>query len=217
VPNRCYMCAAEATTREHAPPRSFFPIELRSGLVAVPSCPKHNNDNSADVEYVRNVIVGAYQVNEIGLRLLPKAQGSFRRSPKLFARTYRQSWPVATPKGKSIVSRLDMTRFDGVMAAIAYALYYKDEAREYDGKWGIFSPSLYSLKALLSRGINDWERFRQMLAVVKFNPRATTQPKVFRYWVWREAESRLIYKFDFYEGFVVNALTLPAGSNSSTG
>lgn len=217
MPNRCYMCAAEATTREHAPPRSFFPKELRIGLVTVPSCPKHNNDNSADVEYVRNIIVGAYQVNEIGLSLLPKAQRSFDRSPALFVQTYRESSPVMTPEGQSAIFRLDMARFDSVMTAIAYALYCKDESKQYDGNWGIFSPSLYSSKALLSGGADDWERFRKTLVMVTFSPRPTPQPGVFKYSTWKEADSKLIYKFEFYEGFVVNALALPAGNNSSEG
>jgi len=210
MPDCCYMCAADATTREHAPPRSFFPSGFRDGLVTVPSCPGHNNDNSADVEYVRNVIVGAYPVNEVGLSLLTKAQRSFDRSPALFVQTYRESWPVLTPEGQSAISRLDMARFDSVMAAIARALYYKDEGKQYYGKWGIFSPSLYSSKALLSGGIDDWERFRKTLTMVTFSPLPTPQPRVFKYWVWREADSKLVYKFEFYEGFVVNALALPA-------
>ena len=217
MPDRCYMCAAEPTTREHAPPRSFFPIDLRSGLVTVQSCPGHNNDNSADVEYVRNVIVGAYPVNEVGLSLLAKTQRSFDRSPALFVQTYRESWPVLTPEGQSVISRLDMARFDSVMAAIAWALYYKDEGRQYDGKWGIFSPSLYSSKALLSGGMDDCERFRKALAMVTFSPLPTPQPSVFKYSAWKEGDSRLIYEFEFYEGFVVNALALPAGFNSSAG
>jgi hypothetical protein len=211
------MCAAEVTTREHAPPRSFFPSGFRDGLVTVPSCPKHNNDNSADVEYVRNVIVGAYPVNEVGLSLLPKTQRSFDRSPGLFVQTYRESSPVMTPEGQSVIFRLDMARFDSVMTAIACALYYKDEGKQYDGNWGIFSPSLCSSKALLSGGIDDWEPFRKAMVMVTFSPLPTPQPRVFKYSAWKEGDSKLIYEFEFYEGFVVNALALPAGHNPSAG
>jgi hypothetical protein len=177
----------------------------------------HNNDNSADVEYVRNVIVCAYPVNEVGLSLAPKTQRSFDRSPVLFAQTFKEWWPVLTPQGSSGAFRLDVARFDRVMEAIACGLYCRDEGKQYDGKWGIFSPSLSSLKDLLSGGIDDWERFRRMVASVEFSPRPTTQPRVFKYWVWRESDSRLVYKFDFYEGFVVNALALPADFNLQTG
>jgi hypothetical protein len=163
------------------------------------------------------VIVGAYAVNEVGLSLLPKTQGSFDRSPALFVQTYRESWPVLTQEGQSVISRLDMARFDSVMAAIACALYHKDEGKQYDGKWGIFSPSLYSSKALLSGGIDDWERFRRALAMATFSPLPTPQPSVFKYSAWKEGDSKLIYKLEFYEGFVVNALALPAGHNSWAG
>jgi hypothetical protein len=213
--DRCYMCAAEATTREHAPPRSFFPSGLRDGLVTVPSCTKHNNDNSADVEYVRNVIVGAYPVNEVGLSLLPKAQRSFDRSPALFVQTYRESWPALTPEGQSAIFRLDMVRFDSVMAAIAYALHCKDEGKQYGGNWGIFSPSLCSSNILLSGGIDDWAPLRKALAMATFSPLPTPQPSVFKYSAWNEGDSKLIYEFKFYDGFVVNALALPAGHNPS--
>ncbi len=217
MPDRCYMCAAAATTKEHAPPQSFFPLGFRDGLITVPSCPKHNNDNSADVEYVRNVIVSEYHVNEVGLSLLPKTQRSFDRSPALFVQTYRESSPVMTPKGQSAITRLDMARFNLVMTAIAYALYYMGEGKQHDGNWGIFSPSLYSSKAPLSGGIDDEQRFRETLAMVTFSPQPTPQPSVFKYSTWREADSKLIYKFEFYEGFIVNALALPAGHNSSAG
>lgn len=217
MPDRCYMCPAEATTREHAPPRSFFPSEFRDGLVTVPSCTKHNNDNSADVEYVRNVIVGEYHVNEVGLSLLPKTQRSFDRSPGLFVQTYRESSPVMTPEGQSVIFRLDMARFNLVMTAIAYALYYIGEGKQHEGNWGIFSPTLHSSKALLSGGIDNWEPFRKALAMATFSPLPTPQPSVFKYSAWNEGNSKLIYRFEFYEGFVMNALALPAGHNSSEG
>jgi hypothetical protein len=54
--NKCYMCDAAGTTKEHAPPDCFFPKGYRAGLWTVPSCDAHNSRNSKDVEYVRNVI-----------------------------------------------------------------------------------------------------------------------------------------------------------------
>src|ERR1044071_110540 len=80
----CYMCDQAATTKEHVPPRSFFPPEHRANLITVPSCQRHNNDNSMDVEYVRNIIALPFQTKEIGRA---QARGpvitSFPRRPKL--------------------------------------------------------------------------------------------------------------------------------------
>jgi hypothetical protein len=60
---KCYMCAADATTREHVPPKSFFPRGHRDNLVTVPSCVAHNHDQSLDIEYVRTLIAGFYGTN----------------------------------------------------------------------------------------------------------------------------------------------------------
>ena len=53
----CYNCDLPSTTREHVPPLGFFPRGFRNNLWTVPSCARHNLDNSLDVEYARNVIV----------------------------------------------------------------------------------------------------------------------------------------------------------------
>src|SRR5689334_3078766 len=58
----CYMCDSVATSREHAPPRCFFPIlkqgvDLRKNLITVPSCDNHNSQKSKDDEYLRTVIL----------------------------------------------------------------------------------------------------------------------------------------------------------------
>lgn len=39
---KCYMCECEGTTKEHVPPRCFFPKQKRVNLFTVPSCKKHN-------------------------------------------------------------------------------------------------------------------------------------------------------------------------------
>ena len=50
----CYYrgCTQAGTTKEHIPPRAFFPTNLRNQLLTVKSCPKHNNDKSGDDTYV---------------------------------------------------------------------------------------------------------------------------------------------------------------------
>ena len=78
---RCYACEFKATTREHVPPKAFFPDGFRDGLVTVSSCDRHNLDNSMDVEYARNVIASSRGINQIGERLVfGKAKRSDRKS-----------------------------------------------------------------------------------------------------------------------------------------
>ncbi len=47
----CYACTKESVSREHVPAQSFFPKGYRNNLITVPSCRKHNQDNSIDVEF----------------------------------------------------------------------------------------------------------------------------------------------------------------------
>ena len=53
----CYYCGKPATSREHAPPRSFFPDSSKLNLITVPSCDIHNGRKSKDDEYVRALLV----------------------------------------------------------------------------------------------------------------------------------------------------------------
>ncbi|WDM66145.1 hypothetical protein [Xanthomonas cucurbitae] len=50
----CYFqgCSAKGTTKEHIPPRSFFPEGEKEQLLTVKSCEKHNNAKSIDDLYV---------------------------------------------------------------------------------------------------------------------------------------------------------------------
>lgn len=50
----CYFqgCAKKGVTKEHIPPRSFFPEDERMQLLTVKSCKEHNNAKSKDDLYV---------------------------------------------------------------------------------------------------------------------------------------------------------------------
>ncbi|KGW75129.1 hypothetical protein Y046_2868 [Burkholderia pseudomallei MSHR2990] len=53
----CYHCDAEATGREHVPPKCLFPKGSDwSRLMTVPSCVAHNNANSKADEYLKFVL-----------------------------------------------------------------------------------------------------------------------------------------------------------------
>jgi len=83
MPETCYACDQPAPTREYTPPKSFFPESKRDQLITVPSCEAHNNDNSPDVEYVRNLLSFQYGTNEDGHS---QFQGVVQRSLARIAR-----------------------------------------------------------------------------------------------------------------------------------
>src|SRR5260370_32538856 len=90
----CNACEARATSKEHAPPKSFFPEDRRRNLITVPSCKTHNHGNAPDVEYIRNSLAFLAGINDAGTVMIHKAMRSFDRSPALFNRTFRSMRPL---------------------------------------------------------------------------------------------------------------------------
>lgn len=204
---KCYICDALGDTKEHVPPKSFFPSDYRFGLVTVPSCSVHNLDNAPDVEYVRNIIVQHHETNEVAREHFQgKVIASYLHSPKLLTRTYRDSLPCTLDGQETRIIPTDMVRFERVMEAIAYAVYYKDFGKTFSGKWNIWATNLQMVN-----GENDPAviKFRAMLHTIQFLDqfveKPTPQPQVFRYGFFPKDEEKPIYRLQFYGGFNVYA------------
>lgn len=89
---RCYMCDEAGTTREHAPPKAFFPEGYRTNLWTVRSCSKHNNANSQDVEYVFSLIVNQlYATGSAHTLSQNKAFKAFDESDGLFHAAFKNA------------------------------------------------------------------------------------------------------------------------------
>ncbi|MER0433525.1 hypothetical protein ABR859_18225 [Aeromonas caviae] len=81
----CYACGEVATSREHVPPKCLFPTELgvnlRKGLITVPSCDVHNGRKSDDDEFLLASLAGIIGCNNIGmLHKFTKVNRAIRRS-----------------------------------------------------------------------------------------------------------------------------------------
>jgi hypothetical protein len=132
---QCYACTKPGTTKEHAPPFSFFPAGQRTNLITVPSCPEHNNDNSKDVEYVRNVISTMFGVNSIGQQLFAdKSMRSFDRSPALLYNTFADIRPVQLQGGTVTAFTIDTARIANVMRACITALHFQETGGRVTGR-----------------------------------------------------------------------------------
>jgi len=202
------MCEAQATTKEHAPPRSFFPEGYRRDLITVPSCDRHNSDNSMDVEYVRNVIATQHGVNDLAAKVFEKAQRSWNRSPKLLTRTFRDFRAVQYEGSETGAFTIDLPRHRRVMEAIAYAIYFATRGRKHYGDWRIFTPSFKYAPAMLQGKPDPWESLRNLLASGVLQPLAMPEPQVFSCSEVAVNQGHLIYRFEFYGAVVVNAWTL---------
>ena len=57
---QCYLCGLDADTRDHIPPRGFFPKPWPENLLSVPCCTKCNNSYSLLDEQMR-VFLASYE------------------------------------------------------------------------------------------------------------------------------------------------------------
>ncbi len=203
----CYMCPAVATTREHAPPQCFFPEGYRKNLFVVPSCPLHNLSNSEDVEYVRNVICGQRGTNDVASLAFETAKRSYDHTPALFARTLGEVRTIVVDGEETGSFPINLRRHRAVMKAIVHALYYRDTGRRHDGDFGVFSPSMVHPENLYHGRPDPADGFRRYLESGTFEAMPVPEPKVFKYGVLDMGEGQLLYRFEFYESFVVNAWT----------
>jgi hypothetical protein len=195
------MCDADETTREHVPPKSFFPKGYRENLVTVPSCSAHNNDLSMDVEYVRNIISPFNGTNTMAEMVFEATKRSFDHSPKLLHRAFGDIRPIDFNGEKVGIFSVDLARIDSVMRAIASAVHLKEYGKKYVGQWQVFVASTKSQEDLNGQ-LAPWQEFRLLLASLQFVQRPVPQPKVFEYSISLLPDG-LVFKFAFYQGFIV--------------
>jgi hypothetical protein len=122
----CYYqgCAHRGTTKEHIPPKAFFPKDQRNQLLTVPSCELHNNAKSTDDIYVlAHICLNSSPSN--------KSRDVFRERvvPQLaYNREALRKTLVAdsVPQGSGAVSyKVDTTRFDRFFSALSFGIVHK--------------------------------------------------------------------------------------------
>lgn len=207
----CYMCDRPATTREHAPPLSFFPENKRHNLITVPSCYTHNVGNSVDVEYVRNIVVTDIHTNDIGREMFSaKVRKSYARGHKLRRSTFRKLRPVLIGGRETAVVQISERRLNPIIRAIACALYFHDFGEQFQHRWSIYRATMLA-DSLAFNDIPDNinPEIRAVLRSVPTADRDTNQPEVFKYGVYRLVEHRIIYRLVFYGGVDIYAIGLP--------
>jgi hypothetical protein len=171
-------------------------------LITVPSCPRHNNRNSLDVEYVRNLICSDLHVNEVGLAMFETARRSYERRPALFRRTFARYRLVVVNGEETFVYQVNLTRFKRIIRAIANALYFHEFGEKFRHHWHVYNATMISQNQGF-RGLLDRQnpQLRAMLRNVPAAERHTNQPEVFRYGLYRgQHEHEVLYRLLFYGG-----------------
>ncbi len=200
----CYKCNRHSCTREHVPPKSFFPENKRNNLITVPSCEKHNLDNSPDVEYVRNILTCFLQANHEGIKLgVTKTYRSFKRSQKLLHSTFRSSSPIKINNDNSAIVQYDIIRFDNIMKSIADAIYFHENKHRNNSDWKVFNCSAFDISEFRDKETHDsLNLIRRASQSIEFEEVITSNPEIFKYYKKQET-TKLCYKFMFYGGIEI--------------
>lgn len=206
---KCYMCESGNTTREHVPPECFFPPEHKLNLITVPSCPEHNLKKSKDDEYVRSIIAPYLTTNSVGQDMaMTKVNRSFQHSKGLVAAVFKQAKLLKLENGAQSVSlKVDLTRWDAFFRDFSRAIYFHDFKTSHRQDWVIITPSLFYSDSIDKGQPNPYAPLHKKLLSLNFVEVKTFNPKVFRYGLFRHSATSYAYKFVFYEGFVVCALS----------
>lgn len=207
----CYMCAKDATSREHAPPRCLFPevkdtsngANYRKNLITVPSCDLHNSEKSHDDEYLLFALAGSYTSSNIGLtQFLTKVRRAFERSPRKAANFVRRSTPVQLKhpgqleweNGAQLI--IEAGRIDGVLSNCARALYHHHSKAKFQGPVEVLTNFTMYLDQSIQAAVSS--EFDIVARAMINEPLLGKNPEVFTY-KFKETESMVIFYFCFYE------------------
>lgn len=127
---RCYFkgCLEDGVTREHVPPKSFFPDGERTNLLTVPSCEKHNNDKKEDDFYVlSHICLGASKKNRARDIFMKKVVGQLNFNNQAMGRMIAKD-SVMLSNG-NVAYKVDEERFDNFFTSLTCGVlysYYKE-------------------------------------------------------------------------------------------
>ncbi len=182
----CYTCEGFATTREHAPPKCFFPEQrdvgrdLRKNLISVPSCAEHNTARSMDDQYVMTFVV--MQFETIGVardQFSTKIIRSLKRDLTLVDEVFREAREVQLNGEPTVTVTLDRARFDRVMASSFRALIYHECNEKLSSDVTVFSLGIRH--KTFERDADEATLAFTVRTVLKGQPRLGENPEVFWY------------------------------------
>ncbi len=129
----CVYCAEPADTRDHVPPKSFFPEPRPNDLITVPCCNCCNGSYGRDEEWFRaTYMFGPAGVSSAGKKLWKqKIDRSYKRPQgirSLIAQQISTKSPVLTPAGLYLGHRMtiqaEQKRSNRVIEKVTRGLSY---------------------------------------------------------------------------------------------
>lgn len=214
----CYMCEKHATTREHAPCKSFFPenfdpvtgINYRRNLITVPSCTEHNASKSEDDEYLLFIILSA-GANAIARRLFStKVMHALSERTYLVGLITRDMIPAFYNGTPTMAFTVDHGRFTNSTIHLARALYYYHYHKKWLERIEVYSPALLQRGGLEAQSMNAANEWISRVTEKLFQrfPQYGDNSRIFYYNIHRDKEAKQIsIRMVFYEGIVIVAVS----------
>jgi len=123
----CYFqgCTEKGITKEHIPPRSFFPEGERLQLITVKSCEAHNNDKSTNDLYVlAQICMNASPSNRAREVFQERVAPQLSHNNDALRRMLLKG---SCKVSGGVMYRVDIARFDEFFTALSCGLIYKSQ------------------------------------------------------------------------------------------
>jgi hypothetical protein len=152
----CYYqgCTEKGTTKEHIPPRAFFPEGEREQLLTVKSCPVHNNAKSKDDLYVLAQICMNSSPRNRAREVWEKTVGPQLGYNEGKLRDMLAEGSVS--HGDGVAYPVDRERLDGFFTALSCGLVYKSQKTPL--------PSDYRISHIYHNLISDGDPLMDFMA-----------------------------------------------------
>jgi hypothetical protein len=223
---QCYCCEKKATTKDHIPPKCFFPkkkhlandsSDYRSHLITVPACSEHNNSRSKDDEYTAAMIV-MNSKSDLAFTMFKEkwVQTLHRREAGLGKRifsTARSARGISRKNGvlipyETLAISYEIGRIDRVVESIARGLYYIESG--YSEKW--VKSCIVKSSKFLNRNLSypqDYYKINQLneafIRGEKFKDlelnKKGTHPDIFYYQFFKSQDKNVLIRMVFYGDF----------------
>lgn len=163
----CYYqgCKRKGITKEHIPPRSFFPKGEKEQLLTVRSCEVHNNRKATDDQYVlAQVCMNASPSNRAREVFLKKIKPQLSHNNGAFQKLLSEG-AIKLDDG-SVKYPVDLKRFDDFFTALSYGIVFKTVGDQVPDNYVIHHqyPSLSSQYSEEEQGIKVFKEFQQLIS-----------------------------------------------------
>ena len=201
-----------ATSKEHIPPKCFFPNEHKENLITVKSCDLHNAKKSTNDEYLRFIIVASIGNNEVASNYFKeKVMKAVDQNPMLYARGFVKNPQKIIGKSRkngrifeTMAFSINRSRFDIAMELMAKGLFFSVYNKKLTKKLVIHTDSLFRTEDRNSSSMNFMDKvlFERCEVLFQKSDYQGQNPEVFKFKII-EHEGRVAIKMVFYEGFRV--------------